>query len=1100
MKPLAIVLFAVLALSFIPLLAGQQAQALSAVTFTSLETVTSQGTGTFQRVYENGTSSLVFSDANRTAAYFKSSYNIGTDTLDTDVTTLTNTTYTATAFGYNSPVDLSRYSMVFDGSTDYATASANTIYDITTEDFWMFGTFCRTSDSGGAETIVRKKSGVTSVTAGYLVRIEGNDRLAVYFNAAASTQITATIAGTTSTATCYAWAVDADRSGLLTIYQYDMSTDTLSSATASMAGLTGSATNTQTFTVARDSASAAQFFPGRMDMIIPPQISSSLSQAQFLQLAEGDWDALSYNNLYDFNEGISGLAIEDVIGSNNLTPQSSPAYSSDVTSTSTSRLSTYIIGRDDNSDVVGVAKLNTGDLSEVDDEYFSSDLAPLDLAQSTASLYSPAFGPDNSTGTYGILYDVSVSRQFGSYTETSIHTGNSSVPAYGVHYDNTADTATTQLRTGQFTGVAQLIEASSDLIGDRLDTFAITLDRDGSPTGNAEVGTLDSSGNMVFRCGQIDVSTVALTATSYLFVCGGNSPTLALGDRIGIRYTGGSVGNEILVHRGAGPANSKAQQYAGSWADSGLDLTGKMGEINAKIVVYDGSPDVRYHIFESGTSGDLRIIKRTGSTSLLSAVLDSSIGQPFSVAQLTDRIIIQTGSATYQLLTSSDAVSQIHGNTFLTRYPQTFSIAPAARTFNSAVMLVANATYATNYVPNTGSNARTGVMIDTITTGGSGTLTGYDPSKFYYLPTNDMVVDASTLTGTSWTIRDIGTKEQVSVTGYSEYVGIDLAENTTEILDLDVVKINCDNGNYLLEMQYVAVGSDNDCVQWWTYDTPSGATPRKLPYTASGEVVHANEYNGYTVQLSVADPSVYQLTTIYDAENVDTGAFDSGGNTLQQLLFNQCYTMQIEEESTGNVLQTGNICAGNIDPITISLSGIVIPDDWLKSTWSYNIQRNYTTNQVLFTFQKSVAPYNGSLFVTDNALEEPVFEAWYNFTDVTGASIANVTGTTSNMTLYFTLYENGVPVLNAVSNAEFAVDNPFSTANFGLLFGVPAAFIFPVLTAAMFPRSLAYFGAIVTVAVIGILSIFGYISLPAWFWPLIMPIVAFAVFVGYKRS
>lgn len=330
-----------------------------------------------------------------------------------------------------------------------------------------------------------------------------------------------------------------------------------------------------------------------------------------------------------------------------------------------------------------------------------------------------------------------------------------------------------------------------------------------------------------------------------------------------------------------------------------------------------------------------------------------------------------------------------------------------------------------------------------------------------------------------------------------------LLANTT-VASTNVIKMQCD-GPYTVYGNPLFVGNDNDCVNWLIVPTSTDTVGRLIPYAVDSDLVHANPQTSYTITISVGgDPAIYFLRSIYEGVDVDTGAFDSGGAVGQHLLYGQCYVLQVEETSSGNVLQTGTICANDITTKAISLSGIVIPDDWLKDTWSYSITRNKTNevnNGLLFAFQKSVEPYNASVYVTNNMLEdEQTFTQWYNFSSVSGLSVVNVTGRASDETIYFTIYENDNLALNAISYADPNFGDIFNEANFGLIFGLPVAFVFPILTAAIFPKSMAYFGSIVTVAVIGIMAVFRFIELPVWYWGVIMPVLALAVFVGYKRS
>lgn len=170
--------------------------------------------------------------------------------------------------------------IIFNGSTQYLTAASNSVYDVTTQDFWLFGLIYRTSDSGVDEYIERKRG----AAGGYFVRVNGavNDRIEFNIHDGSAG---ATVSPSEAVAlnTWYAYGYSATRASTATGWLYNLSTGTLTTESANISAI-GSLTNTDTFTVARNSAGAVAFFPGRMDTLIPPQIGSTLSQAQFLAL------------------------------------------------------------------------------------------------------------------------------------------------------------------------------------------------------------------------------------------------------------------------------------------------------------------------------------------------------------------------------------------------------------------------------------------------------------------------------------------------------------------------------------------------------------------------------------------------------------------------------------------------------------------------------------------------------------------------------------------------------------------------------------------------------------------------------------------------
>jgi hypothetical protein len=152
--------------------------------------------------------------------------------------------------------------------------------------------------------------------------------------------------------------------------------------------------------------------------------------------------------------------------------------------------------------------------------------------------------------------------------------------------------------------------------------------------------------------------------------------------------------------------------------------------------------------------------------------------------------------------------------------------------------------------------------------------------------------------------------------------------------------------------------------------------------------------------------------------------------------------------------------------------------------------------------QKSTAPYNASIHVVDHPDSTlATYDAWFNFTNALGISVSNVTGINSNQTLFFTVYENGVIVINDVSSGMGSFYDG-ELDGFGLLFGVPIAVIFPVITAALFPKSQSHIGIIVTGAVIGILQFFGFFaSIPfnEGMWGVAFGLIAIGVMLGSRR-
>lgn len=129
--------------------------------------------------------------------------------------------------------------------------------------------------------------------------------------------------------------------------------------------------------------------------------------------------------------------------------------------------------------------------------------------------------------------------------------------------------------------MSEYVTPSSQLVGDKIDSITLKLQKVGAPTGTAQVGifNFDLTPKTVFAT--IDVSTISSTATDYEFKLPAASPlyTIASGDRIGIKYTGGSstVGINVTPDRDtADPfdgANSYRMRYEAAWtASTGEDM------------------------------------------------------------------------------------------------------------------------------------------------------------------------------------------------------------------------------------------------------------------------------------------------------------------------------------------------------------------------------------------------------------------------------------------------------------------------------------------------------------------------------------------------
>jgi chitobiase/beta-hexosaminidase-like protein/Big-like domain-containing protein len=119
---------------------------------------------------------------------------------------------------------------------------------------------------------------------------------------------------------------------------------------------------------------------------------------------------------------------------------------------------------------------------------------------------------------------------------------------------------------------AEYVTSASQLIGDKIDSITVNLQRVGSPTGTAEVGIFNTNLSVKKLFGTISVSSISTTFSNYEFVLSGSELyTIVSGDRIGIKYNGGtsSAGINVMIDRDeANPFDSTSShriRYESAW-------------------------------------------------------------------------------------------------------------------------------------------------------------------------------------------------------------------------------------------------------------------------------------------------------------------------------------------------------------------------------------------------------------------------------------------------------------------------------------------------------------------------------------------------------
>jgi hypothetical protein len=110
--------------------------------------------------------------------------------------------------------------------------------------------------------------------------------------------------------------------------------------------------------------------------------------------------------------------------------------------------------------------------------------------------------------------------------------------------------------------MTEYVTATSQLVGDKIDSITLRLQKVGAPTGTAQVGIFNADLSVKKLFATINVATISTTPAEYESKLPAADPlyTIAPGDRIGIKFIGGSAGAGINVT----PDRSAADPFDGN--------------------------------------------------------------------------------------------------------------------------------------------------------------------------------------------------------------------------------------------------------------------------------------------------------------------------------------------------------------------------------------------------------------------------------------------------------------------------------------------------------------------------------------------------------
>src|SRR3989441_9171382 len=174
------------------------------------------------------------------------------------------------------------------------------------------------------------------------------------------------------------------------------------------------------------------------------------------------------------------------------------------------------------------------------------------------------------------------------------------------------------------------VTSSSGRVGKQIDTILIKLKKGGSPTGNVTIGVFNTDLSVKKIFATKNVSTLTTSYTDYTFSLSSSDQLyqIQVGDRIGIKYAGGSSSNSVSIMRDTASAdpfdgtNSYYTYYTTAWNNVqtyDLYMTLKVSDTLGSFVdskfsgglngptAMEFAPDGRLFVTEKG--GALKVIK-----------------------------------------------------------------------------------------------------------------------------------------------------------------------------------------------------------------------------------------------------------------------------------------------------------------------------------------------------------------------------------------------------------------------------------------------------------------------------------------------------------
>jgi peptidoglycan/xylan/chitin deacetylase (PgdA/CDA1 family) len=139
------------------------------------------------------------------------------------------------------------------------------------------------------------------------------------------------------------------------------------------------------------------------------------------------------------------------------------------------------------------------------------------------------------------------------------------------HMSDKTATFGLSMNSGRQTHV-EFVSATSQLVGDKIDSITLRIKKTGLPTGTAQVGIFNSDLRVTKLFGTISTTSLPTSYADFTFTLSdGSLYDIKSGDRIGIKFNGGNSANSVAVMTDQDSDNpfdgtrSYRQHYTTSW-------------------------------------------------------------------------------------------------------------------------------------------------------------------------------------------------------------------------------------------------------------------------------------------------------------------------------------------------------------------------------------------------------------------------------------------------------------------------------------------------------------------------------------------------------